>query len=98
MKKQSNPNNPKGQKSNKSGKGPRRFGLLNSISMGLVVLFLITSLYSIIAEQNSGIVDINLSELVHDVGMGKVMAITVRGDDIIAEYADKVLKKTKKEH
>lgn len=86
------------KKNSKKGRKPGRFGLLNTISMGLLVLFLITSLYSIISDQNAGIAKITLSDLVHDVGMGKVASITVRGDDLIAEYSDKSFKKTKKEN
>lgn len=88
----------KGKDANgKKGKKPSRFGLLNSISTGLLILFLITSVYSFIADSNSGIATIALSDLVHDVGMGKVTAITVQSDDLIVLYADKTSKKAKKE-
>ena len=75
-----------------------RFGLLNSASLILLVLFLISGLYSIIAEQSTAGANISLTELVHDVGMGKVTTITVRGDDLIAEYQDKTIKRAKKEN
>jgi cell division protease FtsH len=41
--------------------------------------------------------NISISELAHDVGMGSVKAITVKGNDLIAEYDDKVIKSAKKE-
>ncbi len=81
----------------KQNKKVNKFGLLNSIATVLFVLFIITSLYSVAVEQQANVTDISLSELVHDVGMGKVSSIVVRGDDIVAEYADKTSKKTKKE-
>lgn len=81
----------------KQNKKVNKFGLLNSIATVLFVLFIITSLYSLAVEQQANVTDISLSELVHDVGMGKVSSIVVRGDDIVAEYADKTSKKTKKE-
>lgn len=81
----------------KQNKKVNKFGLLNSIATVLFVLFIITSLYSVAVEQQANVTDISLSELVHDVGMGKVASIVVRGDDIVAEYADKTSKKTKKE-
>ncbi len=85
------------KKTKKKGKKPGRLGFLNSISLVLLVLFLISGLYSIVAEQANMNPYISLSELVHDIGMGKVTSLTVRGDDLIAEYQDKSLKKSKKE-
>lgn len=98
MKKKTGNNSSNGNQNNKNGnKKPSRFGLLNSISMGLLALFLITSLYSVIANQNVNTAEITLSDLVHDVGMGKVISISVEGNDLIAEYQDKNFKRTKKE-
>ncbi len=86
-----------GGKKDDRRKRRNRFGLLNAISIVLLVLFLISGLYSAIAEQTSSSNDISLTELVHDVGMGKVVNITVRGDDLMAEYQDKTVKHAKKE-
>lgn len=74
-----------------------RFGFFNSISIALLMLFLMSSVYSVIVDQATKDTTIPLTELVHDIGMGKVTTITVRGDDLIAEYQDKVIKKSKKE-
>ena len=81
----------------KKGKKPSRFGLLNSVSTGLLILFLITSVYSMLADTSSTTDKIALSDLVHDVGMGEVISITVKGDDLIAQYRDNVSKKAQKE-
>ena len=72
MKKGKNTSN-KGESSNKkSNKKPSKFGLLNTISMGLLILFLITGIYSIITDQNSAIAKTTLSGLAQDVQVGKV--------------------------
>jgi cell division protease FtsH len=94
---QMNTNLEPNRKNNKKSKKPNRFGLLNSISAVLLVLFLIASLYSIVSESTSNITEISLSELASDMQQGKVNAVTVRGDDLIAAYADGSEKKTKKE-
>ncbi len=86
----------KGQ-GDKKGKKPSRFGLLNSISTGLLILFLITSLYSMLADTSTDPNKIALSDLVRDVGMGEVISITVKGDDLIALYRDNTSKKAQKE-
>ncbi len=85
------------KKEKKENKKPSRFGIVNSISIAILVLFIISSIFSLIAEQNTSTSDMSLSELVHDIGMGKVSTITVKGEDIISEYADKTVKVTKKE-
>ncbi len=88
-----------GKKDNKKGnKKPSRFGFLNTISMGLLILFLITGMYSAITDQSANIPEIPLSDLVRDVGMGKVISITVQGDELTVVYEDKTSKKTKKEN
>ncbi|MDQ5893233.1 MAG: cell division protease FtsH [Patescibacteria group bacterium] len=81
----------------KKGKKPSRFGLLNSISTGLLILFLVSSFYSILADSGPSADKIALSDLVRDVGMGEVISITVKGDDLIALYRDNVSKKAQKE-
>ncbi|MEK7095316.1 MAG: ATP-dependent metallopeptidase FtsH/Yme1/Tma family protein, partial [Patescibacteria group bacterium] len=88
--------NPQNQ-GKKGGKKPSRFAFLNTISTGILILFLITGFYSIFTDQTTEKNLIPLSELVHDVGMGKVTSIIVRGDDLVAEYDDKIIKTSKKE-
>src|SRR3989344_593155 len=95
MKRQITPMN--SDKMNKNDKKPNRFGLINSISIILLFLFFISSVYSVIYEENSKNVTIPISELVHDIGMGKVLSIVVKSDDLIVEYQDKTIKNSKKE-
>lgn len=86
-----------GKGSGKKGGRPGRFGLLNSIALVLLVLFLISGLYSVVAEQATQENSISLTELVHDIGMGKVTSVTVSGNDLVVEYQDKSIKHAKKE-
>lgn len=88
---------PPGAVNKKGNKKPNRFGFLNTISIGLLILFLISGIYSAIAEQSSKLNKITLSELATDIGAGKVSNITVRGDEITVLYADKTTKLTMKE-
>lgn len=88
-------NDPKGKK--KGGKKPGRFGLLNTLSTGLLILFLISSLYSLLADTTSSADKIALSDLVRDVNGGLVTSITVKGDNLIAVYADSTSKQALKE-
>lgn len=81
----------------KGDKKPSKFGLLNSISLVILILFIITGLYSAVSEQSVNTNTIALSDLVRDVGAGKVVTITVKGDDLLAEYSDKSVKTAKKE-
>ena len=92
-KEENNINNP----GNKNEKKPSRFGLLNSISLAILALFIVVSIFSFLSEQNGDIKSISISELAHDVGMGSVKTITVKGNDLVVEYDDKVIKKAKKE-
>lgn len=85
------------KKNGKNGKKPSRFGLINSIALSLLILFIITSFFSAIIEQNPNLPKISISELAHDIGMGKVTTVTVKGDDLIAEYSDKTSKSSQKE-
>ena len=93
IKEENNMNN----QGNKNEKKPSRFGLLNSISLAILALFIVVSIFSFFAEQNGDVKNISISELAHDVGMGSVKTITVKGNDLIAEYDDKVIKSAKKE-
>jgi cell division protease FtsH len=96
MNKQQNMNNNQGKGGQKK---PGRFGLLNSISIGLLILLVISGLYSLAVDQKTATTKINLSEMVKDVGAGNVTSITVRGDTITATYNDekKTVKETNKE-
>ena len=91
-------NNIKNEGNNKKNENkPSRFGLLNSISLAILGLFILVSIFSFFSEQNINTKTISISELAHDVGMGSVKIITVKGNDLIAEYDEKVIKIAKKE-
>jgi cell division protease FtsH len=64
---------------------------------GLIILFLLSGLYSAIVEGVSSTPVIPISELVNNIGMGKVSSITVSGDDLTVNYSDNTIKKSKKE-
>ena len=83
----------------KGVKKPNKFGLLNSITIGLLILFMISGLYSMIVDKKTSTVKITLSELVKDIGAGNVTSVTVKGDSLLAEYNDekKTIKETNKE-
>lgn len=83
---------------NKNGnRKPRGFGFLNTISIGLLILFVISGIYSAIVENSLKENKITLSELTKDITAGKVSNIIVRGDKITAEYTDKTIRLTMKE-
>lgn len=85
-------------KGNKKGNNkPKRMGLFNSMILGLMILFLLSGAYSAIVDSVSSDPIIPVSELVNNIGMGKVNSVTVRGDDLIIEYKDSSKKKSKKE-
>ena len=94
MKKTLTPNNQMNKKGNKKPSGLR---FLNTFSIVLLMLFLISGIYSAILEQNPSIKDITLSELVSDINTGKISSITVKGEKIVAIYTDKSTKQTLKE-
>jgi ATP-dependent metalloprotease FtsH len=81
----------------KGGKKPGRFGLVNSISIGILILLLLTSIFSYISEQTATIETVAISDIAHDIGMGKISSIIVKEDILVAEYSDKTIKNSKKE-
>jgi cell division protease FtsH len=87
----------KGQGGKKGDNKPSKFGFINSISTGLLILFLITTLYSILADTKAESAKIAISDLVRDVGMGDVISITVQGDKLTALYRDNTSKEAQKE-
>ena len=53
-------------------KKPGRFGLVNSIVTVMLVLFVLSTVYSYFAEQSVQSTPIAISELASDIGTGKV--------------------------
>jgi cell division protease FtsH len=89
------PQNP--NKSPKKGPMPPRWGWVNSISAGLVILFLLVSIYSAIVQNSVAGTPITLSDLASAIATSSVTSIAVKGDTIDATYRDGSLKTTQKE-
>lgn len=83
------------ENNNKNGKN--RFGFINSLVLGIFILFLITNLYAFVTEQNTKVENIAISDLIKDISAGKVTSVTVSGSDLVVEYSDKTTKKALKE-
>ncbi|MEK7184747.1 MAG: ATP-dependent metallopeptidase FtsH/Yme1/Tma family protein, partial [Patescibacteria group bacterium] len=64
---------------------------------GVLILFIITSLYSLAVDQNIKTNSIAISDLAKDIDAGKVATIKVQGDELEIEYIDKAIKKALKE-
>jgi len=99
-----NTEQPKKQKEQKESKMPWK----SSVPMGgnplwrnllsvILIFFILSSLYTAISESRSKTTIIPLSELATDVTSAKVQKITVDGDALNLEYADGVMKTSKKE-
>jgi len=67
------------------------------ILLGLLILMLITGLYSLITENAKPKEAISISQLVLDINSGKVSKIIVKGDDLVISYKDNSQKTAKKE-
>ncbi len=93
-----NTNGSNSKDSKKGSKKPNKLGFLNSFLLGIFILFIITSLYSMAMEQNTANSDIALSDLVKDIEAKKVVSVTVKGNDLIVDYVDKTIKKALKEN
>src|SRR5574343_1750615 len=83
------------ENNNKNGKN--RFGFINSLVLGIFILFLITNIYDFVTEQNTKVENIAISDLIKDISAGKVTSVTVSGSDLVVEYSDKTTKKALKE-
>lgn len=71
--------------------------VVNLITGALIIFFIISSFYSLFADSTAKALPITISELATDVSAGKIVSLTIKGDEVIAEYPEKVLKTTKKE-
>jgi cell division protease FtsH len=86
-----------GGKGKKMGKLPSGFGFINSIVTVLLVMFILSSIYSYVSENDSASEKIAISDLATSIVAGEVVSLTVKGDDLIATYKDESVKKSKKE-
>lgn len=81
-------------------KGSKNIGIgqfSRHIITALLILMLITGVYSIISEKQRNIPEIALSELVSEINTGTVSKVTVEGEKIKIEFKDGTLKTSKKE-
>ena len=93
-----NPNLPPSKNQpKKKGPLPPRWGWINTVSAGLVILFLIVSIYSSIAQSGSSGTPISLTQLSNDIASSSVATIAVKGSVIDATYKDGTIKTTQLE-
>lgn len=78
-----------------SGKDKNQFW--TNLLTAFLIFFLLITIYSFIVEQREGNEEITLSQLTQDIKAELVSKITVRGDELEIEYADGVIKESKKE-
>jgi cell division protease FtsH len=90
----------------KNNKGGKRGGLVpgrpfwNNLVTTLVILLFLLSLYSLIAEYRNKTESVAVSELAQDIKLGKVTAISIKGEALTATYGSStpaVIKQSKKE-
>ncbi len=81
----------------KKGPLPPRWGWINTISAGLVILFLVVSIYSAIAQNSVSGTPISLTDLANGIASSSVASIVVKGSDVDATYKDGTLKSTQLE-
>lgn len=84
----------KNKKETPLGSIGRFFG---SFGSGLLIFFLLVTVYSFITKTSQSVSDISLSELSNDIGKGAVSTITISGDSLKITYKDGSLKSAKKE-
>lgn len=86
---------PKENKAPKKGRGWRQFS--NQIVSGLLVLMIIVSLYTLIAERGRNSEEISISQVARDITAAGIERIDVSGDTLHITYKDGTLKDAKKE-
>ncbi len=78
-------------------KMPRGDNFWTNLALSIFILMLLAGAYTYFSGGGKQPVDIPISAVAQDVGAGKVTTITVNGDDLKIEYADKTEKISKKE-
>lgn len=83
----------------KGGKGGRggEPNFWQQALLGAFIFFFLISAYSSLSGREESKIEIPISELASDINEGEVSLITVKGDKLIVEYKDGVLKNSKKE-
>ena len=70
---------------------------LRTIIIGLLILMLLTALYSLVVESTTKKEEISLSQLVLEINADKVSKIVVKGDNLEITFKDNSQKAAKKE-
>lgn len=78
------------------GKTPRG-GFLGSMGTVLLVFIVLLSVYSLISSEGPTAGEVSLSDLAKDVNAQKISTLTIKGDEVTAEYLSGEKKTTKKE-
>jgi cell division protease FtsH len=91
------PGNTKNTDKNRSGFLPPRMGFLNIIAIVILIFLLITGLYSELSTRSDTTTQVPLSTIAADVQVGKVASLSLEGDQVTAQYADKSVKISQKE-
>ncbi|MDP3996803.1 MAG: ATP-dependent zinc metalloprotease FtsH [bacterium] len=78
-------------------KAPKNSKFTNQLITGFLVLLVVMTLYSFIAERNKGLEEIPLSQLAGDISLGQVEKISVDGENLNIEYKDGSTKESQKE-
>ena len=93
-----NPNQPAPQNGpKKKGPLPPRWGWINTVSAGLVILFLIVSIYSAVSQNSVAGTPESLTDLADSIASSSVASIVVKGDTVDATYKDGTEKTTQTE-
>ncbi|TSC71890.1 MAG: cell division protease FtsH, partial [Parcubacteria group bacterium Gr01-1014_48] len=79
------------------GQKEKRPSFFNNIIGTVLIFVLMVSLYSFIVENNSKTESIPFSQLAHDITLGNVVSIMVKGEDLAISYTDGAEKKSQKE-
>ncbi len=78
-------------------KGGKIWSFSRMILLGLLILMLLTGLYSLLTENKKPAEEISISQLVMDINEGKVEKVVVKGDALEILFSDKTEKSAKKE-
>ena len=96
-----NPNgpfqNPQNQGPVKKGPLPPRWGWINTLSAGLIILFILVSIYSAISQNSTSGTPISLTSLAGNIASSSVVSIAVKGSNVFAVYRDASIKTTQLE-
>jgi cell division protease FtsH len=76
---------------------PRRMGFLNTLSLVMLIFFLIVAVYGQFYSSYDSAEQISLSTLTSGVRTGSITKLVIRGNEITAEYADATTKQAHKE-